>query len=480
MIRQDSINRVLSEYQQRRAIDVEARALSLLEGIHEDLDPEMKGWTLSGGSVPKSISSGDLDTLRTESQRSFYRNPYGRNIISTYVKFIIGRGIIIDFKEKNEEALLLIMNWWNEFAELNRWFSFQRETVIRSLRDGEAFIQRFPISNTPIVLRFIDPERINSSDLKAPYGIETDPKDVENIISYYVQRGGSLDRDRIPAEDIIHIKMGVDRNVRRGRPLLESMLPYITKYEKWLDARMVLNIVRTSVALVRHVKGSPTNLANLRSATLSQTTQRETDRTKMLRSGTIITATPGVEYDMLSPNLDARDAAQDGRTILLALAAASGLPDAFVTADFGNTNFASMVVGQNPAIRLFEEHQEIYSELFSNIVKWCLKDGIEKGVIPATVNDEKNGGEREVNLDHDISYPPLLKRDLLNEVNAWEKMIDLQLSSRRTASLNLGIDPDQENKMMADETPLPTTKPKRPATVPKRVEDRNPRANVKV
>lgn len=470
MIRQDSINRVLSEYQQRRAIDVEARALSLLEGIHDDLDPEMKGWTLSGGSVPKSISSGDLDTLRTESQKSFYRNPYGRNIISTYVKFIIGRGIIIDFKEKNEEALFLIMNWWNKFTELNRWFSFQRETVIRSLRDGETFIRRFPMpGNAPLALRFVDPERVNSSDLEAPYGIETDSTDVENVIAYHVQRGMSLDRDIIPAEDIIHIKMGVDRNVRRGRPLLESMLPYLTKYEKWLDARMVLNIVRTSVALVRHVKGSPINLANLRSATASQTTQRETDRTKMLRSGTIITATPGVEYDMLSPNLDARDAAQDGRTILLALAAAAGLPDVFVTADFANSNFAATVVSQNPAIRLFEEHQQLYSEVFSQIIMWALKDGVEKGEISSTAI-----------LNHDISYPPLLKRDLLTEVNAWEKMIDLQLSSRRTASLNLGIDPDQETKMMADETPLSTTKPKRPATVPKRVEDRKPRDNVQV
>lgn len=475
MIRQDSINRVLSEYQQRRAIDVEARALSLLEGIHDDLDPDMKGWSLVAGQTgrfdePKTISPGDLDALRIESQKSFYRDPYGRNIINTYVKFIIGRGIIIDFKEKDEDALLLIMGWWNKFAGLNRWFSLQREVVIRSLRDGEAFIRRFPMpGDTPLVLRFIDPEKVNSSDLKASYGIETDPTDVENIIAYYVQHGMSLDRDKIPAEDVVHIKMGVDRNVRRGRPLLESMLPFITLYKKWLDTRMVLNIVRTSVALVRHVKGSPTNLANLRSATASQSTRKETDRTKMLRSGTIITATPGVEYDMLSPNLDARDAAQDGRTILLALAAAAGLPDVFVTADFANSNFASTVVSQNPAIRLFEEHQQLYSEVFSQIIKWALDDGVEKGEIPAAAN-----------LDHDISYPPLLKRDLLNEVNAWEKMIDLQLSSRRTASLNLGIDPDQEKKMMAEETPLPIIKPKRPDTVPKRVEDRKPRDNVQV
>jgi hypothetical protein len=445
----------------------------------------MKGWHLSAGlnsrtDEPKSVTTGDLDILRKESQKAFYRNPYGRNIINTYVKFVIGKGIIIDFKEKAEEALHAIITWWGKFARLNKWYSFQREFVTRSLRDGEVFVWRFIMSDSPPILRFVDPERVGSADPKFPEGIETDPNDVEHIVAYHIQRGSLADTVRIPAENMIHFKMGVDRNVRRGRPMLESMLPYLTKYDKWLDARMVLNIVRTSIALVRTVKGSPTNISSLRSAINSnKTSSNETDKAKMLRSGTIITATPGVEYEMLSPNLDARDAAQDGRTILLALAAAAGLPDVFVTSDFAQANFASTVTAQNPAIRAFEEHQEIYSEPFSEIISWCLEDGLDKGEIPDTVNDEK--GLRAINLDHEISYPPLLKRDFLSEVNAWERMVTvLAVSSKRTASLALGLDPDQEKKLIDEEggnqAPEPTGNGTKP--VPKRVEDREPRDDV--
>lgn len=843
MIRQDIIQHVLSESQQRRAIDIESRALSIIESLHDQLDPEMKGWHLSAGlnsraDEPKSVTTGDLDILRKESQKAFYRNPYGRNIINTYVKFVIGKGIIIDFKEKTEDALHTIISWWGKFARLNKWYSFQREFVTRSLRDGEVFVWRFLMPDSPPILRFVDPERVGSTDPAFPEGIETDPDDVEHIVAYHIQRGSLVKTTAIPAENMIHFKMGVDRNVRRGRPMLESMLPYLTKYDKWLDARMVLNIVRTSIALVRTVKGAPTNISSLRSAINSnKTSSSETDKAKMLRSGTIITATPGVEYEMLSPNLDARDAAQDGRTILLALAAAAGLPDVFVTSDFAQANFAchsmdtevltkrgwvrfpnikeedylatvnlansnlefqhpdklhvfpyngdmysflgkrlnfcvtpnhemivapyrpkrgrgnfakhngpsidkyiksridklsyfvvtptkvqwtgkrqdifhlldnvpvsmdiwleflgyvitdgciseggdrrviqigqeigakadkvenclkklpfkytvqvadrskenknwkslklfginsqplidflrsiigtpngskswqkhlpdfiweldschlhhllnalvfgdggeykrhpgstqkvfnttshrlgdevqklalmlgfstkltchkpqpyytdgymrhslfrvhigdahpqmikpkllkkvrykgqvwcatvpngslitrqdgkplisgnSTVTAQNPAIRAFEEHQEIYSEPFSEIISWCLEDGLDKGEIPDKVNDEK--GLRAINLDHEISYPPLLKRDFLSEVNAWERIVTvLGISSRRTAALALGLDPDQEKKLIDEEggnrVPEPTGNGTKP--VPKRVEDREPR-----
>lgn len=486
MIRQDVIQHILFESQQRRAVDIESRALSLIESLHDQLDPEMKGWHLSAGlntrtDETKSVTTADLDLLRKESQRAFYRNPYGRNIINTYVKFVIGKGIIIDFKEKTEDALRAIISWWGKFVKLNKWYSFQREFVTRSLRDGEVFVWRFLMPDSPPVLRFVDPERVGSTDPRFLEGIETDPDDIEHVVAYHVQRQSLTETIRIPAEDMIHFKMGVDRNVRRGRPMLESMLPYLTKYDKWLDARMVLNIVRTSIALVRTVKGSPTNISSLRSAINSnKTSSSETDKAKMLRSGTIITATPGVEYEMLSPNLDARDAAQDGRTILLALAAAAGLPDVFVTSDFAQANFASTVTAQNPAIRAFEEHQEIYSEPFSEIISWCLKDGLEKMEIPITVTDED--GSRPINLDHTIAYPPLLKRDFLAEVGAWEKMVTvLGVSSKRTASLALGLDPDQEKKLIDEEGGNQVPEPKSnngTKPIPKRVEDREPRDDV--
>lgn len=473
MIRQDIINSVLAESQQRRAIEIEERALSLIESLHDQLDPEMKGWSMIAGAntaadTLKAVASADLDTLRRESRKAYYRHPYGRNVVNTYVKFTIGKGVIIDFQEKNKQTLAAIIRWWNKFKKLNKWFSLQREAVIRSLRDGELFIRRFPIPGSPPVLRYIDPENVNSIDLNAPEGIETDPDDVETVVAYHVQRG--TEHIRVPANEIIHFKLGVDRNVRRGRPLLESMLGYLTKYDKWLEARIVLNLVRTSFALVRHVKGAPTNLASMRSAIASnKTSTNETDRAKMLRPGTIISATPGIEYEMIGPNLEARDAAQDGRTILMALAAGSGLPDVFVTLDFAQANFASTVTAQNPAIRTFEEHQEIYSEPFSEMIMWCLEDGLEQEMIPA-----------EANLEHNLAYPPLLKRDLLNEVSAWEKMRDLRLASGRTASLNLGLDPDQEKEFL-DEEGVPEEPEEKPAKAdrpPKRVEDREPRDDV--
>lgn len=479
LLRPDLVRSIQSEAMKERLFSIQEMALSSIESLSDQLDPQMQGWSLIGGSsLDRSLDSvpGDLSELRRRSINAYYRDPHGRSIIRTLVKFIIGKGTVVDFHEKDKEALTHIIRWWRWCSRINRWFSFQKEFVRRTFRDGEVFVRKFPQNDgSPLRLRFIDPDKVPDD------GIITDPDDVETVLAYRIatSNGKFIEVD---ASEIIHYKYDVDRNVKRGRPVLESMLKNIARYEKWVEARMVLNIVRSSVALVREVQGSTTDLSRLRTAQRSSSqTGVEADRAKMLRPGTIITASPGVKYTMLSPDLDARDAAQDGRTILLSLAAAAGLPDVFVTADYSQANFASTVVSQNPAIREFEDNENSFSEPFSDIITWFLEDGIRVGAIPREVV-EKDGTVRPINLDFSISYPPLIKRDLRQETEAWEVMHSNGIVSKRTWALNMGLDPDEERKLIAEEqeTKPPEASRSNTRRAPKRVEDRRPREDVLV
>lgn len=466
MIRLDLIESLHTEHKQT---EIMQRSLALLEDLRGsmNLDPQMKDWIPVGANydatLPPQLQSINLINLRRESKLAYHTNPHGRNIIRTLIKFVIGTGSMIDFAEKDEGKLKKITDFWDSVKKEVKWVRFQREYVRRLFRDGEVILRRFiPKPETEMLqVRYVEPDTLKDED------ITKDPKDGSTVLSY------TIGEDTVPAERVHFLKADVDQNVTRGRPLLEPILPYLTKYSRWLDARMVLNIVRASVTIVQEVAGSPSNLLNIAGKNLSSKQNASGQNTKMLRPGTILRGTPGVKYNMLSPNLDARDAAQDGRTILLAIAASAGFPDTFVTADYANSNFASTIAAQNPAIREFEDWQQLVAEGLSEIIQWFLDFGVEKGLIDA-----------EADLNFSFGFPPLLKRDVAQENSAYQIMNQNGVCSRHTWAMKMGLDFDDEQAFIQDEAPIVVqtqpgnTNQPGDAKPPTQPQDRQPRQKI--
>ena len=461
-IRHDLITQI--QAQQLREDSLQFAALTI-ERLKGDLEPEMQGWSRSGGvdDLPPEISL-DPARLREGSRLAFYQKPFGRVIIRNFVKFIIGTGTVIDWEEKDERKLDAIQEWWKTATKSIKWFRFQREYVTRLFRDGETFVRRFDgLENKPLHLRFVEPSMITDDD------IITDDSDVQTVLGYRVRipkKNGSLELQEVDAPFMHHIK-NADENMKRGRPILESILPYITKHEKWLEARMVLNQVRSSIAIVQEVQGTTTDLFRIRSQQRASTRGSDTDRAKMLKPGTIIRGTPGVKYNMLSPNIDAKDASEDGRNIQLAMAAGAGFPDSFVTADWSMSNYASSAIAQNPAIREFEDWQSYIVESIAEIVDWILEDGVTKEAIP-----------QDAKLGYAIGFPPLLKRDIQQETAAYHIMWEDGVISIPSWRMKMGLNNDKEQKLIDANGGPPfekLAKMKKPKLAPKRVDDRNPR-----
>lgn len=463
------------------------QAMLVMENLlAESIQDDMKGWDQIGGKDLTTLGfKEDIPTLRLESQRSYYRVAHGRGMIRTMVKFVIGAGVIVDFAEKDKTKLEGILQWWKRFKKDIRWFSFIVEVVRRAFRDGEVFLRKVPRPGKPLAFKFIDPGHVPDD------GIKRDPQDAETTISYLIRPGNGIEETTVDASEIIHILLDADRNMKRGRPFLEVQFPLLTKFAKWLDARMVLSYIRTNVALVREVQGSPMDLSRLRSQYQTTRSGTEANKTKMLKPGSILTATPGSKISMLSPNLDARDAATDGRNLQLAMAAGAGLPDVYVTGDYAQTNMASTVVAQNPAIREFEFAQLFFAEYFTDIVDAVLLDGVEQGKIKAAKTEENGEESLSVDLDFEIKYPPLIKRDLAQEVSAYQILNQMSALSVRTITLRVGENPDAEQAQIALEKEQgigPQEPPKgltsdptinhRKAIAPKGPAERKPRQNV--
>lgn len=324
-MRRDILEAIQNDYTRDQILH---NSLAALEDMRQNLDPQMNDWIPTGANynsiTPDELQKIDLRKLRADSRVAYYKNPFGKNIIRTLIKFTIGSGIMIDFNEKNEEVLGQINEFWKETKKRLKWKRWCREYARRLFRDGETIVRRYePGEQDPLQIRYVEPDLIADDDIK------TDENDQGTVISYKIG-----DKD-IKPENIHFMKADVDQNVPRGRPILEPLLPYLQKYGRWLDARMVLNIVRASVTVVQEVQGTSADVLRLgRKNQPTRNPGNQDQRTKMIRPGTIIRGTPGIKYNMLSPNLDARDAAEDGRTILLAVAAGAGFPDVYVTSDY--------------------------------------------------------------------------------------------------------------------------------------------------
>ena len=202
------------------------------------------------------------------------------------------------------------------------------------MRDGECFI-RFFKERGKVSIRFMlsqlvaDPEDKKSTSAKVSIssGIETSVNDIEEVKAYWYKN------KRIPAEEIMHIKILVDSDVKRGRSLLEPIIDYLWMYRDWLKDRMKLNKVRATVALIKKVTGTPTQTANIKSAneTTTKTNPDGTAKQKAPVGVSVFTTNKNVDYELKSPNLQASDVQHDGRTLILAISAGVGLPEFMVS-----------------------------------------------------------------------------------------------------------------------------------------------------
>ena len=427
-------------------------------------------WTLITGASEKGLDEQDQVSLRTSAQKAYYKSSHGRNIIRLFEKYVAGHG----FKIEPMSTMESVQEYWEEFWRVNKMQLRRKEIVRRAMRDGETFLRYFVGEKEEMIkVRFMNPEFVKNPDDKRTLnigketfindGIETDIDDIETVINYYYRNKA------IKAEEVQHIKILVDSDVLRGRSFYEPVLHDIATYKKWLSDRMKLNEIRNTIAIIKKVKGNPTDAANIASA-------NETSRVLNLdgsakarapKNISVITTNKNVEYDLKSPNLQAADVQKDGRALLLNIAAGAGLPEYMVTSDSSNSNMASTMIAEGPAVMEFEDWQDFFAVAYKEMFYRVIESGIKKGKIPKLeTRTEKeiddNGELKEIKIteptstDCSITFPDLVARDIESETKALILQNNQEWISNTTAQAQLDLDHDVERDLRqkeADEKP---------------------------
>lgn len=392
------------------------------------LDTENEGWVQLDREARNwrqtYISEISLDEIREMSRYLDFLGCHYGGLIKTYVKYIAGKKILIEDKDNDEARQVK----WDGWKKKIKWNKFSKELVRRFFRDGEIFIY-IP------TWKFIDPYCIRSeaSNDNTSFGIEKDQYTQEVIAYSYLQPDNSF--LIIPANDIIHVAYK-DSDEKRGIPYFFATMAKIRDFDKWLKDRMLLNRIRASIAVIRKHNTSASEVKTFADARVTssvspkETNYGESIRKQIFEPGTIIDTNMNTEYQFLEPKINAEDVKADGRSIMLAVCAATGLPEYMVTGDASNANYSSTLVSESPAVREFQHWQSFFEDVFQEI--WDCVQNQEIGL--------------KVDSDCVVTFPDLISRDTEKEAKTNEILLANSVISLQEWRRREGVDNDKMEK----------------------------------
>lgn len=407
-----------------------------------------------GGALPE----GKRQDLRSRARQLVLENPHARNILRLMESYVTGagfrlnhqsrEGIPADELDQGSELSRLANRLWKDFLTHNvTHYSFQ-EHARRTWRDGECFLRRNPDHFWPPVVRFLDPEEIGACrEFPGVQGILNDQDDQETPVEYLridPLKGNLV--ERIPADEILHTRHGVDSNEKRGVTMLAPILNSLKSYENWVDTELQARKLQSSIVLWRKVQGSPHQIQS--STAPNSATNAAGTRSERFLPGSILTTNQATEIKFLQPDTNFGDAVPLGRMLLLSVAAGVGLPEFMLTSDASNSNYASTMVAEGPAVKFFQSEQLFYTREFERLWKWVMNDAIEHGLLPPDFFDR---------VEACWTFPQLVTRDRPRERAADAQLVELGVLSRAEVARRDGVEPERMRAERDDEEPPAVT-----------------------
>jgi hypothetical protein len=446
------------------AMNIETRLLEAFDALWDNfVDPReayadsIDGWWLPVGSANGASSrAGEgpfnehmLAELRNQCRRLAATNEFAINGHENRISYIVGpghsyRAAVCKGMDAPHDAALAVQKLIERFARENRWQLRQQEIVRRLDRDGEAFLRFFADRDGMTRVRFIEPEQVGTptelaADPSASFGIQTETADVETVHGYYV------DGEFVDAAEVQHRRANVDFNVKRGLPLYTPVRKNLRRAERLLRNMSIVAEIQSAIALVRKHRGASRSgieqfVAAGADATVNDSLSGRSRHFSQYGPGTILDAPAGMEYDFPASGLDAASFVAVLQAELRAIAARLVMPEFMFTSDASNANYASTMVAEGPAMKMFERLQASMIEQDRAVMWRVVDNAIAAGELPDNTRDL---------VEIQIMPPSLHVRDQLQQAKvdriAWRSGV----LSPQTWSQHLGLDYDQEQKNLA-------------------------------
>ncbi len=439
-----------------------------------------------GGRLDATASPyQSLASWRREARLLYLFNPLYRGMIETFVCYVVGEEFTINVRHPSIEGTTQIANDTFENWAHREGSDFEErceEIVRRACTDGECIVweRTGPLSTSAApanesgprtaLLRFLEPEQMkepperiirDKSGLDAEQiaersfteGVETAKNDPETVYAYWFRDPADESKwDRIDQDDIRHVKINCSRNAKRGIPLLLTVTDKIRDYDKWMTSRLVLNQIRSAIAMVIYRNESvPDDMAQA----IGEESDGYSDSTgtdgrplrvpqRIVDAGTVMHLHHDDKAEFLSPNIQSQDASADGMAILRLIAVALGLPDYMVTGDASSSSYSSQQVAEARGAKTLLSWQRRFYRHIALLVRDVIQ--VEAGQISKA---------DVMALRISVRGPKVIARDPLDIAQEADILVDRQIMSKKTARARLSLNSDEEDRNISEEQTEP-------------------------
>jgi len=410
--------------------------------------------------IPFNTEEG-LAEIRNRSRTICMMNPYAINLVENRVSYIVGDGLNISAINKDEEDttdLDDVDTTLDDFRKMQDFDELEQEVVRRADRDGEVFLRRFPMPDGTTEIRFVEPGDVSTpiehreKGKPYDYGILVDPEDHEKRLGYFINK------EFVPAEFITHIKLNVDRNVKRGIPTTFAVHDNLKRADKLLRNMSVVATMQAAISMIRqHDSSSNTSVRSFvneqADATLYNQNNGQTTNYQALGDPRIIDAPSGVKYDFPAVGMNIAQFIEVLKAELRAIAARVVMPEFMLSSDASNANYSSTMVAEGPSVRNFSRLQNFFKSRMIELYERVVMHAIESKLIDLSLADGIMSREvlAEV-MTIEATSPTLAVRNRKEEIDANMVMVASKVMSVQTASELDGLDYEKEQQNIDEHT----------------------------
>lgn len=404
------------------------------------------GAGLAGGAPAQEpfVTEAQHREIRQQCRALAVSNEFAINGHENRISYLVGvghsyRAAVRKGADAPAELALAVQQVLDEFVRDQRWGRRQQEIVRRLDRDGEAFLRFFLADDGRTRVRCVEPGQVatppeRAADPSASFGIQTEPDDVETVLAYYI------DGRAVDAGEIQHRKANVDGNVKRGLPLFYPVRKNLRRAEKLLRNMSVVAEIQSAIALIRKHRGATKSgvqqfVAAQADVALTQSSTGRTANFRRFGPGTILDSHGGIDYDFPAAAVDAGNYVTVLQAELRAIASRLVMPEFMLTSDASNANYASTMVAEGPAMRMFARLQ---AELVADdleVMRRVVEGAAAAGRLPQDV----------LSAVEILAVPPSLEvRDPRIEAEVFRIEHAAGILSPQTWSQRRGLDYEQE------------------------------------
>lgn len=359
----------------------------------------------------------------------------------------------------------------------NQWAQDgEREAFSQSRRDGEVYLALEHRGGPQVEIVPVDPGCVTQPDagdqlaayaglpdvpLSWKYGIATPQNRTHRPLAYFVEwaSGTGQDWDLYRSCEMLHIKLNVDRVVKRGLSDYYAIYRNLDRAARLLGNTMEGASVQAAIAYIReHATGTTTD--SIQDLVASRADIKKVDpvtgkqrNVAKMRPGTVVDVTAGLKYHAAplgSPNGPAFiDIVQAGFRVA---GIRWTMPEYMISGDASNANFSSTMVAESPFVKATEARQSVYVAAYKRLAMRAVE-------LVATRTTLLGSGMTPRLLwslvELTVDAPEIAVRDRLEDHTIRKEEHDAGILSLETWAAEAGRDLEAEVRKGAKKAPPP-------------------------